>query len=275
MYSSDMTDAAVDRQVVDGPNGPIGVTTTGTGPAVVLIAGLGATARLWGELPVVLGREFTTVTMDNRGVGRSRGGTPFSLARAAEDVMAVADALEFQRIRVVGASLGGAIALHVAVAFPDRVAAAVVASAAARLSRHGRRSLELLRDLVTHAPPESVGRCLMTLAFAPSFHERSGGFIRKAEALFGLDPADAPGALAQAEAALAGWDLRPELSGCAVPTLVLAGARDPLVSVEDTAEIATTIPEAQFVRLENAGHSVLAEGGLEVLQRVMTFLRNH
>jgi pimeloyl-ACP methyl ester carboxylesterase len=264
-----------EQHVVDGPHGPIGVVRAGSGPPVILIAGLGSTARLWGELPVLLGRDFTVLAPDNRGVGGSREGQAFTFERAADDVVAVMDAFDLPSAALLGVSLGGAIALHAAVAAPSRVRALVVASAAARLSGHGRRTIRLLADLLDHAPPDVVGRSLMTLAFAPPFHTAASAFVRDAAALYGPEPADVPGARAQAAAALAGWDLTGQLPALRMPTLVLAGTRDPLVSVEDTAEIADLIPRATFRAVPDAGHSVLAEGGTEVFQEVVRFLGDH
>jgi pimeloyl-ACP methyl ester carboxylesterase len=270
-----MARIALEKHEIAGPHGPIGVIHAGSGPPVVLIAGLGSTTRLWGELPQLLGRRCTVLAPDNRGVGGSREGEPFTFARAADDVLAVLDAFDLRSAAILGVSLGGAIALHAAVAAPSRVHALVVVSGAARLSRHGRRSLQLLADLLDHAPPEAVGRSLMTLAFAPPFHEASAGFVRDAATLYGLDPKDAPGARSQAAAALAGWDLTAELSNLTMPAMVVAGARDPLVSVEDTAEIADLLPLAELTVVPDAGHSVLAEGGLQVFDRVVRFLGDH
>ena len=63
----------------------------GDGPPLVLIAGLGATCRIWGSLPELLGRQFRVIAVDNRGVGGSRAGEPFTLAGAANDLRAVLD----------------------------------------------------------------------------------------------------------------------------------------------------------------------------------------
>jgi pimeloyl-ACP methyl ester carboxylesterase len=90
--------------------------------------------------------------------------------------------------------------------------------------------------------------------------------------LYGIDPDDVPGALGQADELLRGRDLRPELGRVRVPTLVLAGGRDPLVAAEDTAAIAAAIPGAELVTVPHAAHSVLAEGGGPLLARVIGFL---
>ncbi|MCU0233662.1 MAG: lysophospholipase, partial [Thermoanaerobaculales bacterium] len=104
------------------------------------------------------------------------------------------------------------------------------------------------------------------------FHERFPGFVDQAAALYGLDPLDVPGALAQVECLLGGWDLRPRLGALTIPALVLAGARDPVVAAEDTGELARLLPRAELVTVADAAHSPLAEGGAELLGRVSAFL---
>jgi pimeloyl-ACP methyl ester carboxylesterase len=254
------------------PRGPVAGSEIGNGPPVALVPGLGSTRRIWGELPHALARDFRVITLDNRGVGGSRDGHPFSLQGAACDLIAVLDDRGVGRAAIVGASLGGVIALAAALQFPNRVGALVIASSSAHLSRHGRKSLQLLRDLLDHLPPHRIGSSLMALAFAPPFHERFGGFVDEAADLYGIDPDDLPGATAQADHLLGGWDLRGRLAKLDTPTLVIAGARDPVVAVEDTAELAAVLPRARLVRLADAAHSVLAEGGGDVLDEMTAFL---
>ncbi len=262
-------------QTVNGPHGPIGFVTRGRGPAVVLLAGLGASHRIWGELPALLARRFRVIALDNRGVGASRAGRSFTFPRAVDDLQAVLDVLSIPKATLLGASMGGSIALAAAARLPARLTAVVAASCAARLSRHGRRSLELLRTLLCSLPPEEVGRALMSLAFAPPFAERYPEFVAEAERLYGLDEDDVPGALAQVEHLLAGWDLTGDLAGCRVPALLLAGRRDPIVAVEDTIQAAEALPRAETLVLDEAAHSVLAEGGEEVLHAVGGFILRH
>lgn len=260
---------------VDTPRGPVAGIESGTGPALLLVAGLGSSHRIWGDLPAVLSRRFTVIAIDNRGIGGSRSGQPFSLDGAALDVLAAADARGHHQVALLGASMGGAIALSAALAAPRRVSCLVLASCAASLSAHGRRSLELLRDLLRFLPPERIGRALMSLAFAPPFAQRFPGFVDEAARLYGLDPEDLPGALGQAERLLVGWDLRAQLRELELPALVLGGDRDPIVAAEDTAELARTLPAAELVTVPGAAHSVLAEGGGELLDKVVAFLAAH
>jgi len=255
-----------------GPRGTISGVDDGHGPPLVLLAGVGSTYRIWGGLTGLLARRFRVLALDNRGVGGSRGGDPFALDGAAADVVEALDRLQVKRSAVLGASMGAAIACMTALRVPRRVTRLALISGAARLSTHGRRVLALLRDLITRFPPEGVGPALMTLAFAPPFHERYPGLVREIAGLYGLDPADVPGARAQVEHLLGGWDLRVDLATLATPTLVLAGACDPIVAPTDTAELARCLANARLVEVPSAAHSVLAEGGAEVLEQVIEFL---
>jgi 3-oxoadipate enol-lactonase len=257
---------------VVGPRGRVGWLELGEGPPLLLVAGLGSTRAVWGDLPSLLARRFTVLAVDNRGVGASRDGLPFTLDGAAEELLFVLDESGNREAALLGASMGGVVALATALRAPARVSRLVAVSCAAHLSPHGRRMLGLLRDLLRYLPPARVGEALMTLAFAPPAHRRMAGFVSQAAALYGLDPADVPGALLQVEHLLAGWDLRPQLPRLALPTLVLAGRRDPVVAPEDTAELARAIPGAELVEVSDAAHSLLAEGGRELLERVTSFL---
>lgn len=259
--------------VIEGPSGPIAGSHLGDGPCLTLIAGLGSSRNLWGELPALLAKNFTVVTLDNRGIGGSRQGRPFTVEGAVEDVATVLDHLGFESTVLLGASLGGLIAFRTALTYPDRVSRMVIASTAARMTTHGRRSIGLLRDMLKHFPAETFGRSLMTLGFGPSFHRRLPGFVDQAAQLYGLDPLDVPGALDQADHMLEGWDDRNVLQSLQIPALVLAGQRDAVVAWEDTAEIAVALPQAEFISVPDAGHSVLAEGGKEVFGRVVDFLK--
>lgn len=254
------------------PNGTVSGIEVGDGPPVILLAGLGSTARIWGNLPAVLGRKFRVIAVDNRGVGGSKAGGSFTFGGAAEDIAAVLDDRNLDRAALLGASMGGVIALHTAIAYPDRITQLVIASSAPQLTTYGRRMLEILQDLLVYGPPERAGAALMTLAFAPSFHERFGGFVEDAERLYGPDEADVPGTLLQIEHLLRGWDLREWLSSVATPSMVLYGDHDPVVSPDETKEMAAALPNAEIVKVPGAAHSVLAEGGETILDRVTEFL---
>ena len=105
--------------------------TRGTGgPPTVLIQGLGLSSRFWFDVPdgLASGRDpWRVLTPDHRGVGRSeRPLGPYFMSTMADDVAAVLDHAGADRAFVVGISLGGMVAQHVAIRHPSRVAGLVL-----------------------------------------------------------------------------------------------------------------------------------------------------
>lgn len=257
---------------VDAPGGTVGGRTVGSGPPVVLVAGLGATSAVWGDLPFRLARKFQVIAPDNRGVGLSREGGAFSIDGAVADLEAIISGHGHGRVSLLGASLGGTLALAFAAAHPERVARLVVVSAAARPSAYTRHLFESFRAALERPDPRPFGQLLMTLAFAPAFHDRFSGLVADTTDLYGPAPEDLAGVLSQLDHLRSDWDLTPRLERIVAPTLVLAGRRDPIVPFEETCEIASRMDGASIEVVDDAAHSVLLEGGRSVLERVVEFL---
>jgi len=257
---------------VDTPRGPVAAYRCGSGPPLLLVAGLGSSARLWGELPRLLSRRFTVLTLDNRGVGGSRGGDAFTLDGAVEDLAAVLRAASGTPAGVLGVSMGGLLGALLAARHRELVQRLVVASCAARHTATHARMLAFFRTIVTRLPPAEAGQALMTFAFAAPFLEAYPGFVDEAARLWAPESSDVPGVIGQIDALRAGFDARRELASVSAPTLVLAGEMDPIVPAAATRELADSIPGASFRAVAGAAHSVLAEGGAEVLELATGFL---
>jgi pimeloyl-ACP methyl ester carboxylesterase len=121
----------ITRRFVDVPAGTIHCAIAGAGKAVLL---LHQTPRSWDEYREVLpllGRNFQAIAMDTIGYGDSSKPAlgDDSIERWAEVALSLADALGIARLAVVGHHTGAAIAVEMAAAYPDRIAAAVLSAA--------------------------------------------------------------------------------------------------------------------------------------------------
>jgi 3-oxoadipate enol-lactonase len=98
--------------------------------AILAIGPLGLDSRLWRLVaPKATAHGYTVVAVDNRGCGRSGAPCrPWSLRTMAEDAVAVLDDAGIKRAHVCGPSLGGLIAQELAISYPERVAALVLAA---------------------------------------------------------------------------------------------------------------------------------------------------
>ncbi len=105
--------------------------TEGQGPPVVLVHGLGMTRRMWDwQWPALAGR-FQAVRYDLLGHGASDNPRDaYSLARFADQTVALMDGLGLERAALVGFSLGGMIVRAFALAHPKRVTALAILNSA-------------------------------------------------------------------------------------------------------------------------------------------------
>lgn len=99
----------------------------GSGPAILFVHGSGGHHAAWWQQVAALRDEFTIVTVDLRGFGKSDSSMPeFDGQDFPGDVVAVLEAEQLTDVMVVGQSIGSVAALRAALQRPDRVSAAVL-----------------------------------------------------------------------------------------------------------------------------------------------------
>jgi len=107
----------------------IDYSVCGRGEPLVLIMGFGGSKLGWFFQRRACRKYFRVVTFDNRGAGGSdKPSGPYTMRMLADDVAGLMDYLKIDKAHVMGVSMGGMIAQHVAIAYPDRVRKLVLAS---------------------------------------------------------------------------------------------------------------------------------------------------
>ena len=254
---------------VDAPGVTLNVHYKAQGggePQLLLLHGFGGSTFSWrGVLDALPG---SVVAFDRPGFGLTerplrdewQGRNPYSPAAQVEVVVGLMDALELESAVLVGNSAGGTLALRVAATYPERVAGLVLADAAVY---EGGGAPNWIRPLLSTPQVNRLGPLV-----ARQFSGEPGlDFLRTAYA----DPdklteADLAGhqrwlqadnwdvALWEIIKASRTADLTPQLGNLQMPTLVMTGREDALVSPEGSEQLAETLPDAEFVALENCGH---------------------
>lgn len=113
------------KTVIDG----LHVVREGAGPPLLFVTGLGGTASFWIPQFERFAPTRTCIGFDHRKIGKSAtSDAPTTVASLAEDVVAILDALDIDRCDIIGHSLGGTIAQHLGVFYPERCGKLVMSS---------------------------------------------------------------------------------------------------------------------------------------------------
>ncbi|HET9985905.1 MAG TPA: alpha/beta fold hydrolase [Longimicrobiales bacterium] len=243
----------------------------GSGPALLLVEGLGVATWLWARQAPAFAECFTTILFDNRGVGRSaKPPGPYTIGEMAADAAGLLEALDVERAHVLGVSMGGMIAQELALVWPERVDRLVLGCTTAGGAMYvpmGPEALRLLLDV--GGAPEEVVRRRLPLAFTAEYltPER----VDRMVAARLEDPQPAYAYQAQA-AAGAAFDRSGSVGRIRAPTLVTAGSADVLVPVENARRLAERIPGARLKVYEGLGHQFFVEAADEFNRDAMEFL---
>lgn len=238
------------------------------GPVLVLSNSLGTTQELWDRHLPELARRFRVLTYDHPGHGSSElPDQPCTIEALARALAGLLDELGLGRISACGVSIGGMVALTLALDAPERVERLVLACTSAHLgppepweerARVARtEGLEAIADSV-------VGRW-----FTPELARDEPDTLARFRAMLTATP---PEGYARCCEALAAWDARERISAIAAPTLVVAGAEDRAIPVEHAELVASRIPGARLHVLEGAAHLANVERAEEFTGAVLEHL---
>jgi pimeloyl-ACP methyl ester carboxylesterase len=239
--------------------------SVGAGSPVLLIMGAVYSSRMWYPTVPALSRGHRVITFDNRGTGRSTATRRASIGDMARDALAVLDAAGERTAHVYGVSLGGVVALDLALQAPDRVRSLVLGCTGI-LSADKPRAPRWINLMLRVTPRRAlVARASYGSACPP---ERAAAD----RAVLARDVAMRRALVAQQDALRAYAADPAAIAKLAMPALVLHGTEDPLVPIAWGRELVQTLPNSRIVTYDGAGHNYVAEMGERPNEDVSAFL---
>ena len=244
---------------------------TGEGEPLLMIMGFLSDARMWILQTTAFSPQFKCITFDNRGVGRSSiPPGPYTMEQMAGDAIAVLDDAGIERAHVLGISMGGAIAQHVALKAPERIRSLTLAATWCEPNQWLTRLGEMGR-LATEFGQEAFARSVLLWLFTPRLVIEQPDVLTMIEQMIMAEPPH-PEAFTNQIAAVDGHDTREQLRQIEAPTLVMVARRDFMVPPELGRAVHRSIPGSRLEELDG-GHAFSAENVAEFNRVVLEFLQ--
>jgi len=250
----------------------------GDGFPLVMIMGLGGPVETWDKYIIdEFSREFQVIVFDNRGSGRSdvpEGS--YTVEMLAEDTAGLMSVLGVERAHVLGVSMGGMIAIELALRHPEMVEKLVLCSTSGGVSRFVPPKMEVLKSLkeLTGGSPEDALEGLLRIMYTEDFiaehPDRIKEFIERVRGA----PFSTEGFTRQLGAIMV-YDAHGRLHNIKQPTLILAGKKDVLVPYENSVILSEEIPNSKLVLFDDAAHGLHSQKREEFCRIVLEFLKNH
>jgi pimeloyl-ACP methyl ester carboxylesterase len=249
-----------------------------TGVPVIFITHLAAVLDNWDPRVVDgIAAHYRVITFDNRGVGASTGRTPDTIQAMANDAVSFIRALGFERVDLLGFSMGGMIAQVIAQDEPQLVRKLILAGTGpaggpgitdvTRLSH-----LDTLRGLLTLQDPKQF------LFFTRTANGRRAGkefLARLKERKEDRDKAISPRSYLTQLKAIHRWgqEQPADLSVIRQPVLVANGESDRMVPSQNSVDLAKRLPNSQLVIYPDAGHGGIFQYHDEFVTSALNFLK--
>jgi pimeloyl-ACP methyl ester carboxylesterase len=248
---------------IPADGGRIAYHRRGSGRPLLVLNGLAATSADWDPLFIErLESANELILLDNRGIGASTDNcAPFDIDQLAADAARVIEVLGFERVSVLGWSMGGFIAQTLALQHPERLDKLILLSTDpggvdAKLASPAVRS----QLIDTSGTPREQARRLLCLLFpgalADSIYDQYGDIVAAARAQL------SPELVQRQAAAMDAWHrdgVGSRLRELRTPTFVAAGIEDIVIPASNALTLVNGIPGAWLAQFKEGGHAFMAQ----------------
>lgn len=245
----------------------------GSGPPLLLICGMVGVRQIWSPHIPELSKHFRMIMIDNRESGECEPESGnYTLADMAGDCADLLRALSIDRAHVLGHSMGGFIALNLAVDYPaiiDRLV--LVSTTPATGAAIGRPAPQLDRANWIDDPVERTRRQLRSAA-AHGYFDAHPEQLEAVSMLMRGNRLSFEGMQRRMHATFSSHDVRHRLASISAPTLIIHGNADSGIPLENGRALAERIPNAQLTIFQGVGHFPQLEQSDEFHRVVIDFL---
>jgi pimeloyl-ACP methyl ester carboxylesterase len=227
-------------------------SVTGSGEPLVLIAGGFCDHRVWDDVIDILNTQFQVIVYDHRGIGESDfTQNNYTVSLLASDLNCLLTQLNISSVHIVGHSMGGFIAQYFAAFYPDKVLSLSLLSSLLTMNQIGRSYLDNIMDSLKHNPD----------ALRQSMPEKSG-HLQETDSVL------------QQISLCKKHDAQSYINKINVPTLIVSGHKEPVVTEIETKRLASAIKNVREVIFLDCGHMLQRAMPNELVTVIFKFIKN-
>jgi proline iminopeptidase len=265
---------------------PLSIEIKGVGYPVLCLHGHPGSGKSMSVFTNLLSQQFQTIAPDLRGYGRSRVAQPFEMTDHLLDLEDLLNRLQIERCLVLGWSLGGILALELALKHPGRVSGLILVATAARprgshppITWQDNLNTGLASILNRIYPGwqwniDTFGRRSL-YRYLLQQHSREAYQYLADEALMAYLQTSTMAQQALSKALQTGYNRLPDLHHIHCPSLVLIGAEDRHITAQSSLETAQHLPTCEHHCYPNVAHLFPWEISGQVVQDIRQWLKKY
>lgn len=251
------------------------------GSPLLLIMGLGGSHLEWPPATMEkLVTQHQVIVFDNRGVGQTTfvPGT-YTLLQLAMDAVGLLDALNIEKAHILGVSMGGMIAQHLVLHYPQRVKGLILGCTTAGTPKNPilvRPTQEVLKMLTKPVVGDraQVIRKNWHIVYTQTFIETQITYLEARLQQTLTYPSPSMMAYKQQIFAISSsHDTLSRLQRILSPTLIQTGLEDKIIPAQNAIHLAERIPNTHLIEYSNAGHAYLEEVHPQAVTDILAFLQ--
>ncbi|OGT51136.1 MAG: hypothetical protein A3E84_04825 [Gammaproteobacteria bacterium RIFCSPHIGHO2_12_FULL_42_13] len=247
----------------------------GKGPDLVLIGGLSSDHQVWRSPLRIFSQHFRVLIFDNRGAGRSSTPDyPYTIEMMANDTIELMDALHIEKAHILGHSMGGGIAMQMALLAPKKINKLIVVSSRPCIGEPARMYFAMREKLKKQNISEGLlAEYMMPILFGEKFLSNQANVKGFAQwTVRNPNPQSMIGYHHQLHASST-RDISGELHNISAETLLVNGTEDALVPYLYAQNLAKKFQRGKLVTLPECGHMPHVEYPEKLAEVVMEFIQ--
>ncbi len=232
---------------------------SGSGDAFILLHGISDSSNFWKPLTTNFLRNFETTAPDLRGHGESSREVQLSIELLTEDLNLLIEKLDIKMAHILGFSMGSLIAQNLCLEFSEKVKSLIICSGYCRSTEVISKKFKCLEKLTSKGGVSAFFDEMIQLVYTPEHLLKHPEYYKFKEQAVEMNSKEI---IIQSLRSCRNFDVKNKISEIDVPTLILCGSEDGLISSKNSQILNHNISDSRLCMFPNTGHNIFLPSNL-------------